>query len=438
VSRLAGGPATPTHPQGPGREPSTNLGCARAFRGRFGPLRERPFRLLWLARTGSSVGDALIAVALAFAVLQIGGGATGLGIVLAAFTVGRASFTLVGGIWADRLPRRTVMIGADVVRLATQATTAALLLGGTARVWQLALLQGVAGAAGGTFAPASTALVPQTVSPALLQEANALVSLSQSATNVFGPAVSGAIVAAASPGVVFAIDSATFLFSALCLSAIVVEEHARPHVQRFLRDLADGWQEAQRHRWLTAGFLGFALANVGIGMYFVLGPLVARQHLGGAQAWGLILTGGAVGGLLGGLLGYRLRPSRPVAAAFAVWPLGSVAALALIPPLPLAALIVASAGLSASVICGNVFWETAMQQEVAPERLARVGSIDILLSVCLMPAGQALAGPLSEALGTRVALLLAFALLSVPSLLVLAFVGEVRHLRRHVTVDLPS
>jgi MFS family permease len=96
-------------------------------RGRFGPLTERPFRLLWLGRTGSSIGDALIPVALAFAVLRIGGGATGLGIVLAAFTIGRAAFVVVGGVWADRLPRRAVMITADLVRFCTQAVTAALL-----------------------------------------------------------------------------------------------------------------------------------------------------------------------------------------------------------------------------------------------------------------------------------------------------------------------
>jgi MFS family permease len=402
---------------------------------RFGPLKERPFRFLWLARTGSAAGDALIPVALAFAVLEIGGGATGLGIVLASFTLGRASFTLVGGVWADRLPRRTVMIAADLARVGTQAATAALLIGGTAHVWQLAALQAVAGAAGGMFAPASTALVPQTVSAARLQQANALVSLSQSAINVFGPALSGAIVAAAGPGVVFAIDSGRFVVSAGFLAAVTAVEHARPRAQRFLHDLADGWREVRRHRWLTGGFLGFALANVGIGMYFVLGPLVSDEQLGGARAWGLILTGGAVGGVLGGLLGYRLRPGRPVAAAFAVWPVGSVAALALVPPLPLPAVVVANGVLSASVICGNVFWETVMQQEVAPERLARVGSIDVLLSVCLMPAGEALAGPLSAALGVRGALLLAFGLLSVPSLSVLAFVGEVRRLRRRVAAE---
>jgi MFS family permease len=404
-------------------------------RGRFGPLTERPFRLLWLGRTGSSIGDSLIPVALAFAVLRIGGGATGLGIVLAAFTVGRASFVVVGGVWADRLPRRAVMITADLVRFCTQVATAALLLGDIAQVWELAALQAVAGAAGGFFAPASTALVPQTVSAPRLQQANALLSLSQSATNVFGPALSGAIVAAAGPGTVFAIDSVSFLVSAGFLVALRVEEHVRPVVQRFWRDVAEGWEEARRHRWLTAGFLGFALGNVGIGMYFVLGPLASREHLGGAQAWGLILTGGAVGGVLGGFLVYRWRPRRPVAAAFAIWSLGAAPVLALVPPLPLVVIMAASGVFGIAIVFGNTLWETAMQQEVRPDRLARVGSIDWLLSLCLMPAGQALAGPLVGPLGVRGTLILAAALMSVPNLCVLAFVREVRQVRRRAAPD---
>ena len=400
------------------------------LRGRFGPLSERPFRLLWLGRTGSAIGDSLIPVALAFAVLRIGGGATGLGIVLAAFTIGRASFVVVGGVWADRLSRRAVMIAADLVRFCTQAATAALLLGHLAHVWELAALQFLAGAAGGFFAPASTALVPQTVSAPRLQEANALLSLTQSAANIFGPAASGAIVAAAGPGWVFVIDAGSFVVSAGFLAVLRVAAHVRPPAQRFWRHLAEGWQEVRRHRWLTAGFLGFALGNVGIGMYFVLGPLVAREHLGGAQAWGLILTSGAVGGVLGGFLVYRFRPRHPVAAAFAVWSVGAAPALALVPPLPVAAIMAASAVLSIAVIVGNTLWETALQQEVRPDRLARVGSIDWLLSLCLMPAGQALAGPLSVALGVRGTLLVAATLMTVPNLCVLAFVREVRQLER--------
>jgi hypothetical protein len=208
-------------------------------------------------------------------------------------------------------------------------------------------------------------------------------------------------VAASGPGWVFAIDALSFLVSAAFLIALHVEDRVARATQRFWRDLADGWHEVRRHRWLTSGFLGFALGNVGIGMYFVLGPLVARAHLGGAQAWGLIVTAGAVGGVLGGVLAYRFRPGRPVAAAFAFWSVGATPVLALVPPLPVPATMVASAVFIASVVVGNTLWETALQQEVRPDRLARVGSIDWLLSLCLMPVGQGLAGPLSHVLGVR-------------------------------------
>jgi MFS family permease len=397
---------------------------------RFGPLTERPFRLVWIARTGSSLGDSLVVIAIPFAVLRIGGGATGLGIVLAAYTLGRAAFVMVGGVWADRLPRRAVMIAADLIRFGTQATTAALLFSHALQVWELAVLQATAGAAGGFFVPASTALIPRTISAGRLQQANALLSLSQSATSIFGPALSGAIVATAGPAWVFAIDAGTFLFSVAFLFALRVADHLTAARKRFWHDLADGWREVRRVRWITAGFLGFALGNVGIGMYFVLGPLVARDHLGGAAAWGVILTAGAIGGVIGGLLAYRIRPQRPIATAFGVWSLGIAPALALVPPFPVVVIMAANGLFTASVILGNTLWETSLQREVQPDRLARVGSIDWMLSLCLMPAGQALAGPISNSIGVRGTLVLAGALMCVPNLLVIALVREVREVRR--------
>ena len=135
----------------------------------FGPLKERPFRLLWFARTGSSVGDALIPVALIWAVFNDLHSATGVGIVLASYFGASASMTLAGGVLADRLPRRAVMIAADLVRVGTQSVTAVLLFRGTAHVWEIAVLQAIAGAAAGAFSPASLALVPQTVSAGRLQ-----------------------------------------------------------------------------------------------------------------------------------------------------------------------------------------------------------------------------------------------------------------------------
>jgi MFS family permease len=394
---------------------------------RFGPLKERPFRLLWLGRTGSSVGNSMIGVALIWTVgHDLHGGASGLGVVLAANLVGGGAVTLAGGVWADRLPRRFVMIAADLTRLVTQSVTAVLLFTGTAHVWQLAILQGTAGAAAGFFNPASTALIPQAVSAERLQQANALVATSQSATGIFGPSLAGLLIAVAGAGWVFAVDAGSFFFSVIFVAAMRVAPHTRPAAQRFRTDLADGWREVRRHRWLTAGFLGYAVGNIGIGAFIVVGSLVVIDRLGGAWAWGLMLGATAVGGTLGGVVAYRFRPRHPVAAAFGMWTLAALPALALIRPLPLPAVMVAGLVFGGSILVGNTFWETAMQQEVRPDRLARVASIDALLSICLMPAGQVLAGTLQAGIGVRATLLLAAALMCVPNLAVVAFVRDVR------------
>jgi MFS family permease len=358
-------------------------------------------------------------------------GAKGLGVVLAANLIGGGAVTLAGGVWADRLPRRFVMIAADLTRVVTQSLTAILLFTGSAHVWQLAILQGTAGAAAGFFNPASTALIPQTVSAERLQQANALVATSQSATRIFGPSLSSLIIAVAGAGWVFVVDAGSFLFSVVFIAAMRVAPHARPVAQRFFTDLADGWREVRRHRWLTAGFLGYAVGNIGIGVYIVVGSLVAIDRLGrGAWAWALIVGAAAVGATLGGLVAYRIKPSHPVAAAFGIWTLAALPALALIRPLPLPAVMATGLVFGASILIGNTLWETAMQQEVRPDRLARVASIDALLSICLMPLGQLLAGSLEAAIGARSTLLLAAALMCVPNLVVLVFVRDVRAVRR--------
>ncbi len=161
-----------------------------SLRGRLGALDERPFRLLWLGQSASAIGDALVPVALAFTVLgDLDGSAGDLGLVLASFTLSRVLFILVGGVWADRLPRRMVMLVCDVVRAVAQAFVAAALLTGVLEIWMLAAASAVVGGTAAFFGPASTGLIPETVSRARLQQANALMSLSQSATSVFGPAL---------------------------------------------------------------------------------------------------------------------------------------------------------------------------------------------------------------------------------------------------------
>ncbi len=194
----------------------------------FDALRERQFRLLFTGQLISLLGDAFTSVALAFAVLSIGN-ATDLGIVFAARSVPLITFLLVGGVFADRLPRRLVMLVADVTRMGCQAGTAVLILTHTAAVWEVALIQGLSGAATAFFNPASTGLTPMTVSAERLQQANALRGISMSSANLVGLGLGGLVVTAAGPGWALAVDAASFAFSAFFLS------HAAPAAAREAR-----------------------------------------------------------------------------------------------------------------------------------------------------------------------------------------------------------
>ena len=371
----------------------------------LGALGERPFRLLWLGQTTSRLGDALTGVALAFAVLDVGGSASALGVVLASFVGARAMFILVGGVWADRLPRRLVMLTCDGVRAVVQGTVAIALLTDAMEVWMFVVAATIAGAATAFFGPASTGLVPETISPARLQQANALLSFSQSATEVLGPALAGLLVAATSPGWVFAVDAASYAVSAVFLALLPLVRRELPARRRFLSDLADGMQEAWSRGWMRAGFLLPAVGNLGIAPFVVLGPVVAKEELGGAAAWGAILTGGAIGGLVAGLVGLRFKPSRPILAAFALWTLGALPALALLPPAPALVIAVANGLFIFGVVLGNVLYETVVQREIPAERLSRVSSFDWAISIVVMPIGLALAGPVADAIGTDATLI---------------------------------
>src|SRR5688500_4251042 len=182
-----------------------------------GPLEEAQFRNYFFARSFSMLGDAIVPVALAFAVLDIEKSASALGLVLAAYTVPQVVFMLAAGVWADRLPRNLVLIASDVLRFGSPAAAALLLISGEAEVWHLIVLNFVHGTGGAFFRPASTGLVPQLVSAARLQEANGLLSLTSSGFEVVGPVIAGILVATVGPGWPLGIDALTFLVSAAFL-----------------------------------------------------------------------------------------------------------------------------------------------------------------------------------------------------------------------------
>jgi hypothetical protein len=378
---------------------------------RWGALVEREFRLLFLGSAVSAVGDRVAGIALAFAVLQLTGSPSELGLVIAARQGSEAVFTIVGGVWADRLPRHRILVVAGLAQGTAQAASAALLLTGRASVVSLLALQVAYGVAGGFVQPAAIGLVPDVVSEARVQQANALLGLSQNAIGVIGPALGGLIVAAGSPAGALALDAGSFVLSALLVTRIrVARAHERATRAGFLHELREGFAAFRAQTWLWTSVVLFGLSNlVGTALY-VLGPVVAIRDLGGAGGWATLLTAFSAGTIAGGLVALRLRVRRPlVGSVLAAVPLPlQMAGLALGLPLPVLAAISLVAGITLAIHLA--LWFTVFQQEVPAHARSRVSSFDALGSFVLLPLGSAVAGPVAAGIGVDATLLTASAL----------------------------
>jgi MFS family permease len=407
------------------------------LRDRLGALAERDFRLLFTATTITTLGDRMGGIALAFAVLDLPGGtATDLGIVLGVRQGVNAAVVLAGGVVADRLPRNLVLTGASLVQGAAQAITAGLVLTGQASVASLVVLAAIYGAGNAVVIPAEVGLVPQTVSPVRLQQANALQGLSRNIVGILGPAVGGVLVVASSPGVALGVDALSFFACGALLAQIRVPRRAERGTG-FFRELREGWTEFTAHTWLWSTVLLFGLGNLTFTSLFVLGPLVSKQDLGGPGAWATILTAGGVGSVVGGVVAMRIRPSRPLlvaciapapivlqplllAAAAPVWAIS-------------AASFLAGAGLSIHI----TLWFTVFQREIPEQSQSRVSSYDALGSFILMPVGYAAVGPIAAAIGTDTTLVAA-ALVELVCLVVILAIPSVWAIRAPSPAPAPA
>jgi MFS transporter len=367
---------------------------------RLAVLAERDFRRFYAGYATSLLGSAMSAVALTFAVLGSGGSATDLGFVFAAGVIPQVLFMLGGGVIADRLGKRKAMLGADSVRFAAQGTLAGALFLTTPPIWLFVLLAAVGGVGEALFAPALGGLTPAIVPPARLADANALIGVAASAARVIGPALAGVLVGLTSPAVVVAFDAATFGVSLVALSLLSVPAGQQASRSPW-RDLVEGWNQFRSHAWLCVITVQFALFNLLTwAPFLLLGPLLARQYLGGAPAWGLVTAAMALGAVLSGLalVGRRL-PRRPlVVAAVGTYGYG-VPCLMLSLQLPLYAVAAGAflAGTGSAVF--NTYSSTVTQQRVPPEMLARANAFTLTGAYALGSAGLAVIGPVAALVG---------------------------------------
>lgn len=395
-------------------------------------LREGGLRRLVLAQFTSTVGDLMVLAALPFAVFSIGGTIGQVGIALAVQGLVLAGLLLFGGVGGDRMARRSVVVAADLCRFAAQAGVAALLLTGNLELWHLLVAQAALGAGAAFFMPAMQGLISQAVRPERLQQANALRGIAASAGSIAGPTIAVAVLAASGPGWAFAADALTFLLSAVLLARVraPAATPASAGGRRSIRsDLSAGWSAFRGTTWAWAIVTEFAVLNsLVFAPFFVFGPKVSVDSLGGAGAWAAILAAMGAGELLGGLVAMVWRPDRPLLAAtlvVALWtaPLLLLASLA---PVPLIAAGAAAAGASLAVFAA--LWETILQTRTPTSLRCRLSSYDLLGSFALIPLGYVLGALEEELFGAGPGLVAAAAVIAVCTFAVLA-VPSVRGMR---------
>lgn len=398
------------------------------WRDTLQPLSFPAFRFLLFGRLADNIANAVASLALVFAVLDLGGTPSQLGLVLACRTVPLILLILFGGVIADRLPRHLVLIVGNTVSALTQALVAVLLLTGSADLWTIAAIEAVNGSAGAFLFPAASGLTPQTVPAAHLQPANALLRLTHNMSFITGAAGGGLLVAAAGSGWAFAVDAALYAASAVLLSRIRLPRSERLATTNVLQELREGWTEFRCRTWVWVIVVVFSFVNAAQAAGFsTLGPVVADETIGRA-AWGFVLASLTAGMFAGGLLALRGRWQRPlyVGTACILLEVPLLLVLGLEPTLVLLLTTAFFAGLGMETF--TVAWDVSMQSNIPEDKLSRVYAYDWFGSLVFIPVGQTLAGPVSAVVGVPRTIVGSGLVVLVATLVALT-VPSVRHLR---------
>lgn len=363
------------------------------------PLRQRDFAWYYASRTVNQSGNVMAGIALTFAVLDLTGSASDLGLVMAARMTPMVVLLLWGGVIADRFSRTVVIQVSNLASGLTQAAIAVLVLTQSAQIWQIVVLSLVNGVASAFSFPALASVMPQLVGGDQLQRANAMMSISRNGLAVFGPSLGALIVVTLGSGWALAVDAATWLASAALLLPVRLPPIGRlDSSTTMFADLREGWNYFVTTTWLWVVVLAFGALNAISGIWLVVGPVVAQDTIG-RQGWGLVLSAEAIGLLLTALILLRVPLRRPLLAGMmGISILGlPMIMLGLQPRLALLVVIALIAGMGSELF--GLGWNLAMQEHIPTDMLSRASSYDALGSLIATPLGTLVAGPLAVAIG---------------------------------------
>ncbi|BBX91120.1 tetracycline efflux MFS transporter Tet(V) [Mycolicibacterium boenickei] len=368
------------------------------------PFRIREYRLLIAAVTLSIFAEGMWSVVMALQVIAIDNDPASLSIVATCMGVGLVAFVLIGGITADRINQRTIIIAVETVNLVTVATVAALGVLDLLKIWHLAVAAAILGIAAAFFFPAYSALLPRILPAEQLLAANGVEGVVRPVfQRSVGPAVAGMVIAATFPSlgavvvaVLFGTGLALLIATRPTTDSVAQGDDERPHV---LRDLREGFAFMVRTPWLLWTLLFASMfVLVVLGPIEVLLPFIAQDRFAdGARAYGFILAFFGFGSALGALtVSSRRMPRRYLTTMMAMWGLGSVplVVVGVTSSFPLMALATFCIGVTDGA--GMVIWGTLLQRRVPTAMLGRVSSLDFFVSLAFMPLSFAIVGPLSK------------------------------------------
>lgn len=384
-------------------------------------FRDRNFTLMLVGQAATLLGDALVPTTVVIAILKAGGSSGSIAVVLGVSAATRVVITLFGGVLGDRVQRRRLMLRCDATLLVVQGAMTAILFVAVPSVAVFVVASFIYAVVSGFYRPALRGLLVEAVpQKRLIRTANGVYATAENVADILGPALAGGIAVLLSPAWAYGLDACTFAVSATCLALMSLPALPSTEMKSYLSDLVAGWREVRQRSWFVAGVTVQGISNLGFCALLVGGPPVVARIGGGAPAWAFVTLALAVGGILGGLATVKIAPRSPLVAAMVASTLLSLPLLATSIEPSLSLIAVAAAVGMAGATVGNQLWVTCVQVSVAPDRISRYFSYDLVVSLAVMPIGYALAPVFSAHWGDAALLRIGAVLVVVPALVAAA------------------
>lgn len=355
----------------------------------------KDYRNYFLSSLIFFIGSSAFPIALAVSVLDNGGDATDLGLILAARLLSGTLLMLVGGVWADRLPRKFIIISADSFR-AFVALVLVVVSANALPLWAIGLLVFLMGAGDAFGQPAGTAIVPSLLPDHLLPIGNVAKGIVGKIGTIVGPGVGGIAIATIGADLTFAVIAGFFLLGTTLLFGI--KEPPRQEILEdkptFIFELREGLKLVWEIKWIAASI---AMATLQLMLIVaaetVLLPVITRREFGTDSVFAISAAAFSLGGVISAVIAIKIKTAKPGLIAISMWSLFAFAPLALAFPINPQLVIIGYFIAGLSIGGWEAYWVTAVQREVPQDMQGRVFSIDMVGSGGMMPIGMALVGP---------------------------------------------